>query len=138
MSSYSESKYCYKKLVAQEGVFKKMKNFKYTKEILSLICMIGVFFGISISREMSAKYGNNGAVIIAAICIIIVFAAIIISAIVTKKFINSFIAFLGFGIPTTLMFIGIYLDNIIIMTTGFLSLLIMMPITKKLGDKYCK
>lgn len=115
-----------------------MKNFKYTKEMLSLICMIGVFFGISISREMAAKYGNNGTVIIAAICIIIVFAAIIISAIVTKKFINSFIAFLGFGIPMPLMFIGFYLDNIIIIILGLISLLIMMPITKKLGDKYCK
>ncbi|GKX68622.1 hypothetical protein [Inconstantimicrobium mannanitabidum] len=115
-----------------------MKNSKYAKEILSLICMIGVFFGISISREIAPKYGNNGTVIIAGICIIIVFAAIIISAIVTKKFINSFIAFFGFGIPMSLIFISLYLDNIFLMLLALSSIFIIMPITKKLGDKYCK
>lgn len=137
MSAYSESKYCYKKLVAQEGVFKKMKNFKYTKEILSLIGVVGVFFGLQLYRQLADRYGDKSGVIIVGICFAGIFI-ITISLIFMKKYLGALCCALGFDLPLFIAFIGIYLDNIIIMCSAIASVFIMVPVVTKVANKYKK
>ncbi|GKX68619.1 hypothetical protein [Inconstantimicrobium mannanitabidum] len=111
-----------------------MKN---TKDIFSSIGMFTVFFGFWLSRDVVEKYGPSGRIVIMAICTCVVFVVIIILA-VMKKFFWAAIFLLGFGLPLIIMFLGLYLNNFIILGGGVILTFAMMPVLIKVANKHKK
>ncbi len=103
------------------------------RKSLSGICILLVFLGMSLNRVLTTEYGNKGGIIISGIAVIAILLAEI-SLLLSKKYFAAVIM-LTIVIPAIVMFIGIYLDDLLTMAIGFGSIFIIMPkVTKKMKN----
>lgn len=101
---------------------------------MSILGVSAVFLGIYINRTLSSKYGNSATGTVAAIALVISICSLIV-IILNKKYVEA-VAVLGMVLPGIIIFLGIYKDNIIIISTGILLISIIIPIMLKVLPKY--
>ncbi|AOR23452.1 hypothetical protein [Clostridium taeniosporum] len=99
------------------------------KKIVPNLGGILTIIAIIFTRYIVSKYGENSRIIIVtvALCISIIG---LIGIIYSKKYLAILWA-LAIAIPSIVMAIGIYLDNIYISSVGFLLIFILIPIMIK-------
>lgn len=106
------------------------------KKKMTSIGIIAVLLGIFISRILTARYGNNGRVIVASIALGISVCALLFIAL--KKMYTEAIVLLFLVLPAVVVFVGICKDNIFITAAGLLLVCIVIPIIIKIAPRYLK
>lgn len=107
------------------------------KNKVSNVGILGVLFGVFMNRILVSKYGDMGSVMLASVALTIMLIAFL-GIIFMKKYVAALV-FLPVVVPGTVMFVGIIIDNWIMMIGGLLllmvGLLIMIKILPKLIEK---
>ena len=80
------------------------------KKKMSSIGILGVFFGIFMNRILTARYGNNGSIILASIALTIVVISMLF-IVAMKKYMVALLS-LFMVLPGIIMLIGIIIDNL--------------------------
>lgn len=99
------------------------------EKILRIVSIIGVFLGIAVDKVLINKYGVNASTIIVGVLIIILL--IIITVLIFLKYFLVAFALLLLGTPLIIGFIGMYLDNLVLMMIGIALIVVVVPIMKK-------
>lgn len=104
------------------------------KDKLNLICILGTFIGIVLSRVIDVHYGDNGKITIVG-SIIVIIALSILYLIIKKNYLSAIIIF-AILLPLIIGFIGMYLNSLYLVIGGIASIFIIAPIMIKLMPKY--
>jgi len=103
------------------------------KKKMSSIGILGVFFGIFMNRILTARYGNNGSIILASIALTIVVISMLI-LVAMKKYMVALLS-LFMVLPGIIMLIGIIIDNLYLGGIGLILLFVGIPIMIKIIPK---
>ncbi|MDT8718422.1 hypothetical protein IAI10_17280 [Clostridium sp. 19966] len=99
------------------------------EKILRIVSIIGVFLGIAVDKVLINKYGVNASTIMVGALIIILL--ILITALIFLKYFLAALGLLILGTPLIISFIGMYLDNLILMMIGVALMVVVVPVMKK-------
>ena len=107
------------------------------KNDMKYIMGFTVLLAMGLSRFMVSKYGANSRVIISLIALIISMAGFI-AILCVKQYMAAVATFFMFILPGAIMFMGIYLDNMLLAVSGLALIFIIIPIGIKVLNKYKK
>lgn len=106
------------------------------KKKMAAINIFAVTFGMIASRFLAARYGNNGRVILGLVTLWFIILCIL-PLFFMKKYLVA-IVLLILVLPAAAMVLGVYLENLYIVLTSIVSILVLIPILIKVLKKFAK